>query len=189
MIAFKRAASLAALVFVAASALSAFWVESMEFPWPSYPRQLWERELVWMKNIGITHVSLPPGDGAPLNAQLKDVIGIVRRLGLEADLEGPVPDELTSLTVEHGGPLTAPPSANSAKLSALDPDAAVRSRDAVASGAPALIWTGVEDTAGAPEGFHSGAVNFTGQGETGDRGLTPQRETLGLLGGEFRRDA
>ena len=66
------------------------WVESVEFPWNAYPKPLWERELVWLKNIGITHVSLPPVKDAAQDAgQLNDVLRIIRRLDIEADLEGP----------------------------------------------------------------------------------------------------
>src|SRR6202030_249064 len=81
------------------------WVESVEFPWNTYPKPLWERELVWLKNIGITHVSLQPAqDGSELTGLLQ----ILRRLDMEADLEGPVPASLQSLTRTHGGPLTDP---------------------------------------------------------------------------------
>ena len=34
-----------AIVILASAALAPAWVESVEFPWESYPRQLWEREL------------------------------------------------------------------------------------------------------------------------------------------------
>ncbi len=77
------------------------WVESVEFPWNAYPKQLWERELVWLKNIGIRHVSLPPAQNVD---ELAGVIQIIRRLDMEADLEGPVPDSLAPLTRAHGGP-------------------------------------------------------------------------------------
>jgi hypothetical protein len=155
----KRIPAIAVLLALGAGFLPG-WVESVEFPWNSYPKQLWERELVWMKNIGIMHVSLPPG--APADAaQLREVLRIVRNVGLEADLEGPVPEDLRPLTVEHGGPLTAPLPATAAKLSALDPSALVRSRELLSGGAPAILWTNVEDTFGA-SGFHAGAVNFAG---------------------------
>jgi len=159
----KRGWAIAVLFLAGAEALPA-WVESVEFPWNAYPRQLWERELVWIKNIGITHVSLPPAgknNAAGDAGQLSDVLAIVRRLGIEADLERPVPDELKPLTVEHGGPLTDPVPAATVRLSALDPAAQVRSREAMASGSPAVLWTDVEDTLG-PAGFHAGAVNFAG---------------------------
>src|ERR1700729_3577261 len=92
-----------ALIFSAA--LAPAWVESVEFPWNAYPKHLWERELVWLKNIGITHVSLPPAQDV---SQLTELLQIIRRLDIEADLEGPVPDGLKPLTRAHGGPLTDP---------------------------------------------------------------------------------
>src|SRR5882724_3113625 len=122
------------------AALAPAWVESVEFPWHLLPRPLWERELAWLKNIGIQHVSLPPAQDP---AQLADVIRIIRRLGLEADLEGPVPDSLVPLTTAHGGPLTAPLPVTSARIPALAADALIRSRRMLTSGKPALIWTDV----------------------------------------------
>jgi hypothetical protein len=135
------------------------WVESVEFPWNSFPKHLWERELVWLKNIGIRHVSLPPAGEAD---QLNEVIRIVRRLEMEADLEGPVPEQLAALTKAHGGPLTPPLPASAVRLSALAPDALTRSRKLLMSGVPALIWTDVEETLNA-SGNHAGAVNFAGE--------------------------
>jgi len=152
-----------AILVFAFAAVAPAWVESVEFPWNACPRQLWERELVWLKNIGVTHVSLPPAAGSEKDgARLADVIQIVRRLDLEADLEGPVPDALMPLTRAHGGPLTEPLAGPVTKLSALDPMAMTKSREAVASGAQALLWTDVEDTIGA-DGYHAGGVGFDGQ--------------------------
>src|SRR5580698_6601567 len=134
------------------------WVESVEFPWNAYPKPLWERELVWLKNIGITHVSLPPAADPD---QLTDVLRIIRRLGIEADLEGPVPDSLQPLTRAHGGPITDPLPGPPVRISVLAPTAAIRTRELLASGSKALIWTDVEDTLG-PAGYHPGAINFAG---------------------------
>ena len=138
---------------------AAAWVEAVEFPWNSFPKHLWERELVWLKNIGIRHVSLPPSKDAE---QLNEVVRIVRRLELEADLEGPVPDQLQALTIFHGGPITPPLPPTAARLSALAPDALIRSRRLLTSGLPALIWTDVEETLN-PAGHHAGAVNLAGE--------------------------
>ena len=156
---------LAALALLAAAALAqAAWVESVEFPWTAFPRSLWERELVWLKNIGIAHVSLPPAPPGYKNAdaQLSDVIRIVRRLNIEADLEGPVPESLQAQTRAHGGPLTEPPAEKPARVSATAPDALLQSRRILTSGKPSFIWTDVEDTIG-PSGYHAGAVSFNGQ--------------------------
>ena len=149
-------AAVLALVF---AAIAPAWVESVEFPWNAYPTPLWERELVWLKNIGITHVSLPPAQNV---AELSDLLRIIRRLEIEADLEGPVPDELQALTRAHGGPLTEPLPGPPARISVLSPTAVMRSREVLVSGAAALLWTDVEETLGAA-GYRPGAVNFAGE--------------------------
>jgi hypothetical protein len=154
-----------ASVFLAGAALaSAAWVESVEFPWTTFPRSLWERELVWLKNIGIRHVSLPlaPAGFANAEAQRGDLIRILRRLELEADLESPVPESLRPQTTAHGGPLTDPLEGSSLRISAGASDALLKSRKALTSGSPAVVWTDVEDTIG-PNGYHAGAVDFAGR--------------------------
>lgn len=149
-----------ALFFCCAPALA--WTESVEFPWNAYPRHLWERELVWLKNIGIRHISLPPSSEP---GQMTEVIAVVRRVGLQTDLEQPIPASLEALSVRHGGPLTDP-IPNAVKLSVSQADALARSRELLLSGAPGLIWTGVEDTLG-PAGYAPGAVTFAGQERPG----------------------
>ena len=147
----------AAVLFVLFATSGMAWVEAVEFPWNSFPEHLWERELVWLKNIGIRHVSLPPvGDSARLNK----VVQIVRRLNLEADLEGPVPEELRPLTRTHGGPLTEP-IGGAVRIAATQPDTLTRERHAINGRAPGIVWSDVEDTIGA-NGFKAGAVNFAG---------------------------
>src|SRR5579871_671844 len=74
------------------------FVQAVEFPYYAYPPQLWERELVWLKNIGIDTVafSIPwnwhqigPGS-LDLNGRTsprRDLVGFVRlvkRAGLQA---------------------------------------------------------------------------------------------------------
>ncbi len=145
--------------------------QSVEFPWPAFPRALWERELVWLKNIGISHVSLPPGPAA----ELSEVVRIVRRIHLEADLEGPIPEELQAQTKAHGGPLTDTP-AGVTRLSALAPDALAKGRKLLTSNTPVILWTDVEDTLG-PAGYHAGAVNFMG---TETPATTPLRRNAQL---------
>jgi hypothetical protein len=146
--------------------------QSVEFPWPTFPRALWERELVWLKNIGIAHVSLPPGEAAGLN----EVIRIVRRINLEADLEGPVPEELQPQTKAHGGPLTDLPAGPVVRLSALAPDALTKGRKLLTSATPVILWTDVEDTL-SPSGYHAGAVSFLGTETTA---TTPLRRNAQL---------
>jgi hypothetical protein len=145
-----------AILFLTFAGLAPAWVESVEFPWNSYPKPLWERELVWLKNIGVTHVSLPP---AREISELTDLLRIIRRLDIEADLEGPVPESLQSLTRAHGGPLTDPLPGPPMRISILTPTAVTRTRELLASGTAALVWTDVEETLG-PGGFRPGAINF-----------------------------
>jgi hypothetical protein len=154
---------LCAILLLASAGLAPAWVESVEFPWATYPKPLWERELVWIKNIGIAHISLPPArdESDETAAQLADLIRIVRRLNLEADIEGPIPDSMQQLARAHGGPLTEPLPVAS-RISALAPDALTRSRKLLLAGGAGLVWTDVEDTIGGA-GYHAGAVNFAGQ--------------------------
>src|SRR4051812_2291402 len=100
------------ILVLASATVAPAWVESVEFPWNSFPKHLWARELAWLKNIGIRHVSLP---AAADPAQLADLIRTLRRLDMEADLEGPVPESLQTQTRIHGGPLTDPLPAHAAR--------------------------------------------------------------------------
>ncbi len=144
-------------LFLACAGLAGAQVQSVEFPWNAYPKQLWERELAWLKNIGAGHVSLAPGGNS---SDLSEVISIIRRLQMEADLEGPVPDALQALTKAHGGPLTDAPAAP-LRVSALAAWALIESRETLAAGSRSVLWTDVEDTL--REGIYkAGAVNFAG---------------------------
>ncbi len=163
----------AAVFLLFSAALAPAWVESVEFPWNAYPRQLWERELVWLKNIGVTHVSLPPAQDV---SQLTEVLQIIRRLGIEADLEGPIPDSLLPLSRAHGGFLTDPLPGPVSRISTLAPAAVTHSRELLTAGTAALIWTDVEETLG-PSGYRPGAVNFAGE-ETPATG--PLRQSVQL---------
>ncbi len=157
----------AAVLLLVSAVIAPAWVESVEFPWNACPSQLWESKLVWLKNIGVTHVSLPPAQDV---SQLKDLLRIIRTLGLEADLEGPVPEELQALTRAHGGPLTGQLPGTPAKISALAPAAVTRSRELLIAGAQALVWTDVEDTLG-PGGYRPGVISFAGEERSGARAL------------------
>ena len=157
----------AVLLLLAAASLAPGWVEAVEFPWNSYPRELWERQLVWLRSIGATHVSLPPGND---DAALAEVIQIIRRLHLEADLEGPLPASMESLTTAHGGPLTPSPTGPAARISALGPDAVTHSRTLLGAGAPSLLWTDAADTFDSV-GFHPGARSFAGAERASSVGL------------------
>lgn len=131
-----------ALLLSAATAAHA-WVTSVEFPFAALPRPVWERELAHLKEMGVTHVSLPSSTADA--AQLDDVIRILRRLGLEADLEGPLPDRLQTNAKSHGGPLTEPLT-GALRISALMPRALENERKLLTGGTQAIVWTDAFET-------------------------------------------
>jgi hypothetical protein len=143
-----------ALALFAATWLPAFTL-SVEFPFTALPRPVWGRELAHLKEMGVAHVSLPP---ATDDAQLDEVIGIVRRLGLEADLEGPLPGRLQALGKSHGGPLTELPGA--VRISAIMPRALDNERKLLTSGTQAIVWTDVFETL--RPGYLPGAITLAG---------------------------
>ena len=98
----------AAATLAAAPASQPEVVQAVEFPYYLYPHALWERELVWLKNIGIRTVefSIPWNfhelqagdfDFTGRTSPRRDLVGfikILRRLGLHAWVKPlpPVPD-------------------------------------------------------------------------------------------------
>jgi len=126
---------LAALLVLVAAAAGAEtrepYLQAVEFPYHLYPRALWERELVWLKNIGVQTVAFPVPRGyhevAPGDFDLtgrtsprRDLAGFVRtlrKLGLhgwirsEAAANGDpewtrlLEQTLATQTVTHGGPI------------------------------------------------------------------------------------
>jgi len=101
----RRAFCLLALLLLSAAAAApagntrpAGYLQAVEFPYYLYPRTLWERELVWLKTIGIRTVEfaipwnwhqLAPGDfdftgRTSPRRDLNGLIRILRRLGLNA---------------------------------------------------------------------------------------------------------
>ena len=94
----KRLAALLLLAFAAHPACAADYLQAVEFPYYLYPRTLWERELVWLKNIGVQTVefSIPANYHQPQPGEFdltgrtsprRDLVGFVRllrRLGLRA---------------------------------------------------------------------------------------------------------
>jgi len=204
-----------------AAAPSAHFVQAVEFPYYLYPRALWERELVWLKTVGIRTVEfsipwnwhqLEPNDFdfTGRTSPRRDVVGFVRLLR-KLDLQGwvrPLPPVagwsndgvpsfpheagapgdwlrqleriLATQTASHGGPIAyveggalsidaaAPPSPV-ATVSTIDPAALALSRQAIAGGKGALLWTDVEDALypagweGEPPMFlRPGAVGLSG---------------------------
>jgi hypothetical protein len=211
---------LAALLLLFAAALPAQYVQAVEFPYYLYPHTLWERELVWMKTIGVSTVefSIPPNwhqveagefDFTGRTSPRRDLVGFVRllrRLGLRAWVRPLAADArgqrawlkalegvLATQTASHGGPIAyvegralaidaAAPPAPVAVISATDPSAFIRSRQALTGAARALLWTDVEDTL-YPAGW---AVNPESPLRKGAVGLSgDERPATGAL----RRDA
>jgi hypothetical protein len=94
----KRLAALLLLALAAYPAYAADYLQAVEFPYYLYPRTLWERELVWLKNIGVQTVefSIPANYHQPQPGEFdltgrtsprRDLVGFVRllrKLGLRA---------------------------------------------------------------------------------------------------------
>ena len=225
----KRRAALLALALAALPACAADYLQAVEFPYYLYPRTLWERELVWLKNIGVETVefSIPANFHSPqpgefdltgLTSPRRDLVGFVRllrKLGLRAWVRPlpPVPglvnarldatqqrawlkeleQVLATQTASHGGPIafvegrvlaidaTVPPSPVTT-ISAVDPAAFARSREAMSSARGALLWTDVEDAL-YPAGWAANPATLLRQGAVALSG-EEQPATVAL-----RRDA
>ena len=94
----KRLAALVLIALAAHPACAADYLQAVEFPYYLYPRTLWERELVWLKNIGVQTVefSIPANYHSPQPGETdltgatgprRDLVGFVRllrKLGLRA---------------------------------------------------------------------------------------------------------
>ena len=94
----KRLAALVLIALAAHPACAADYLQAVEFPYYLYPRTLWERELVWLKNIGVQTVvfSIPASYHSPQPGETdltgatgprRDLVGFVRllrKLGLRA---------------------------------------------------------------------------------------------------------
>ena len=87
----KRLVALLVMALAAHTARAADYLQAVEFPYYLYPRTLWERELVWLKNIGVETVefSIPAGfhssqpgefDLTGLTSPRRDLVGFVRLL-------------------------------------------------------------------------------------------------------------
>jgi hypothetical protein len=198
------------------------FIQAVEFPYYLYPRALWERELVWIKNLGVRTVefSVPANwhqqaqggfDLTGATSPRRDLVGFVRlmrRLGLRAWIrpstagaaqtawQKALQDALATQTASHGGPIayveggTLEIEAGEAPspvvtIPAGDPDALVRSREAIAGAKGALLWTDVEDKlypAGWPGNsgplLHKGAVGMDGEER---QSVAPLRRDAALL--------
>ena len=179
-------------LLAAATCHAAEFVQAVEFPYYQNPRGLWERELVWLKNIGIRTVAFSVGQNPPSSDPRSDLAGflkILRRLGLRAWIYG-VPRDLSSMLAlqleSHGGPIAfvegasdlespAPP-APVTRLSATDSGALLRSREVFSAGHGSLLWQDVEDTLS--PGLKRGVVSFSGDERPG---ATTLRRNAALL--------
>lgn len=150
---------LLALLLLAAVSAPAAIFQCIEFPYYAFPRQLWDRELVWMKNIGIRSVAFTvPPDGS--EQDLLTILRTLRKLEMTAWVRGAA--EIPAQSQAHGGPVVywgekAVPQPV-IRLSALSPTALAHSREALSG---TMLWTDVETTI-APE-FHKGAISLTGE--------------------------
>jgi hypothetical protein len=129
----------AAFVLLAAAPLpapaavpsAAAFVQAVDFPYYLYPQPLWDRELVWLKNIGVQTVAfqiphdyhqIAPGDFdlTGHTSPRRDLTGFIktlRKLGLRAWIRTDpfqirdatfarlLERTLTTQTVSHGGPI------------------------------------------------------------------------------------
>jgi hypothetical protein len=171
---------LISIILLAASASGAVF-QCIEFPYYAFPRPLWERELVWMKNVGIRSVEFT----VPAVWKEDDLLAVLRslrKLEMSAWVRAARPSPELNAFIEphmqaHGGPVmywgeqAAPQPVTT--LSALSDKSLRQSREALATPHGTLVWADVEDTV-APQ-FHRGAISFAGD----------ERVTLGAL----RRDA
>jgi hypothetical protein len=87
----KRVARLLLIAVAAWPACATDYLQAVDFPYYLYPRALWERELVWLKNIGVQTVefSIPAGyhqlqpgefDLTGRTSPRRDLVGFVRLL-------------------------------------------------------------------------------------------------------------
>ena len=131
--------------------------QCIELPYPAMPRQFWEREIVWVKNIGATCVALPNSPDLPT------LLTLARKLELPV-LVLDKADSLEAQTESHGGPIrwigrdAAPQPI--CQASALDPKALALTRACLESHQGTVLWTNVESTVN--PAFHRGAISFRG---------------------------
>lgn len=149
--------------------------QCVEFPYTQFPRPLWDRELVWMKNIGVESVALSvPSDWAPAdpnpNHDLQTLLRTLHKLGLTAWVKPERENTQLSQWIElqresHGGPVVyfgvdqAPQPVH--RVSLLSPLDLSHRREWMAARHGTLWWTEVESIT-APE-FRAGAVSFAGE--------------------------
>jgi hypothetical protein len=156
------------LYLLALAAKAAPVLNSVEFPFSQFPRQLWDRELVWMKNAGIRTIALEVRSPAE-EQDLMTILRAVRKLEISAWVRlgpqaAPLSATIEPMLAAHGGPIAY---LNSAvpqpvtRISVLSPTALATSRNTLGTIRGTLLWTEVESTL-RPE-FHRGAISFLGE--------------------------
>ncbi len=153
-----------ALVFACSAAAApppSTLAQCIELPYPAMPRQLWEREIVWIKNIGASCVALPDSPDLP------QLLTLARKLELPAWVlsgAGSLNAQTDAQTEAHGGPVRwiGPEAAPQpiCRVSALDPKALPLSRACLEKHRGTLLWTDVESTLS--PAYRRGAISFRG---------------------------
>jgi hypothetical protein len=156
------------LISIATAASAAPVLNSVEFPFATFPRQYWDRELVWMKNVGIHNVALEVR--SPSEEQdVMSILRTLRKLDLTAWVRldpgaAGLSKTLEPLRKVHGGPIlylgndTPQPLT---KVSALSSTALTATRKIFSGTGGTVLWTDVETTLD-PD-YHRGAISFAGE--------------------------
>jgi len=156
-------------------------IQAVEFPFGRFPRALWERELVWLKNIGIRQIafSIPPSSRtSDPRHDVAAFLDLLQTLDLQAWIRA-APGQAAPLlerysaarggpvAIWEGGPDCLRPPPHVAVISALDPEALSKIHRALAQPGMALLWTGVEDAF--EPALQAGAVSVEGVEAAGAR--------------------
>ncbi len=156
------------LLLLAVMAQGAPVLNCVEFPFAVFPHQLWERELVWMKNAGIHTVAIEVHATAE-EQDVMSILRILRQLELSAWVRVTPPAAAVTKALEpmlsaHGGPIAYMNNAVPqpvTRVSALYPGSLAVSRTVLGTTRGTLLWTDLEDTL-RPE-YHRGAISFLGE--------------------------
>jgi hypothetical protein len=156
------------LLLLAVMAQGAPVLNCVDFPFAVFPRQLWERELVWMKNAGIHTVAIEV-HGPAEEQDVMMILRTIRQLELSAWVRLSPPAisltrALEPMLAAHGGPIAYMNNAVPqpiTRVSALSTGSLAVSRNALGTTRGTLLWTDVEDTL-RPE-YHKGAISFLGE--------------------------
>jgi hypothetical protein len=155
-----------AILLLSFAAQGAPVLNAVEFPFAEIPRQLWDRELVWMKNAGIRTVALEVRTAAEEDDAML-ILRTIRKLELSAWVRlgaASLNGAMEPMLAIHGGPiafLNAGAPQPVTRIDVLAANALAASRTALGATHGTILWTNVEDTL-RPE-FHAGAISFLGE--------------------------